>query len=167
MSGLASRLADRIARHGPLSYEAFIEAALYDEMDGFFASGGVAGRGGDFLTSPEVGPLFGAVLARALDLWWDELGRPDPYVVVDAGAGPATLARSVLAAAPSCTPALRPAPGGQLGGLGGVHRLVFGGGRDCPEQLPPQRGFGDRLERDAVDARRFHHLPDQLAGYRP
>ena len=30
-------------------------------------AGGRAGRRGDFLTSPEVGPLFGAVMARALD----------------------------------------------------------------------------------------------------
>ena len=63
-------------------------------------AGGRAGRSrGDFLTSPEVGPLFGAVLARALDGWWDDLGRPDPFVVVDAGAGPGTLARSILARA--------------------------------------------------------------------
>ena len=33
-------------------------------------------RRGDFITSPEVGPLFGAVLARAIDTWWNELGRP-------------------------------------------------------------------------------------------
>ncbi len=59
------------------------------------------------MTAPEVGPLFGVVMARALDAWWDELGRPDPYVVVDAGAGPGTLARSVLAAEPDCAPALR------------------------------------------------------------
>ncbi len=51
--------------------------------------------------------MFGAVLARALDAWWDDLGRPDPYVVVEAGAGPGTLARSVLAAQPRCGPALR------------------------------------------------------------
>jgi NADH dehydrogenase [ubiquinone] 1 alpha subcomplex assembly factor 7 len=107
VSGLASRLADRIARHGPLPFEAFVEAALYDETDGFYATTGGAGRRGDFLTSPEVGPLFGAVLARALDQWWDELGRPDPFVVVEAGAGPATLARSVLAAGPACARALR------------------------------------------------------------
>jgi SAM-dependent MidA family methyltransferase len=107
VTGLASRLADRIARHGPLPYEAFVEAALYDETDGFYATTGAAGRRGDFLTSPEVGPVFGAVLARALDQWWTELGRPDPFVVVDAGAGPATLARTVLAAAPACAPALR------------------------------------------------------------
>jgi SAM-dependent MidA family methyltransferase len=84
-----------------------MDAALYDPDHGFYATGGSAGRRGDFLTSPEVGPLFGAVVARALDRWWDELRRPDPYVVVDAGAGPGTLARAVLAAAPACAPALR------------------------------------------------------------
>jgi len=46
--------------------------------------------------------LFGEVIACALDGWWDELGRPDPFTVVEAGAGPGTLARSVLAAAPAC-----------------------------------------------------------------
>jgi SAM-dependent MidA family methyltransferase len=104
---LARRLAERIARHGPLPYDAFVEAALYDPDGGFYAGGGTAGRRGDFITGPEVGPLFGAVLARAIDGWWRELGRPDPYVVVDAGAGPGTLARSVLAAQPACAPALR------------------------------------------------------------
>ncbi len=48
-----------------------------------------------------MGPLFGAVLARALDGWWEELGRPSPFTVVDAGAGPGTLARAVLAAEPA------------------------------------------------------------------
>ena len=107
MTDLGARLAERIDRHGPLPYEAFVEAALYDPDGGFYASGGGAGRRGDFLTAPEVGPLFGAVLARALDTWWDELDRPDPYVVVEAGAGAGTLARAVLAATPRCAPALR------------------------------------------------------------
>lgn len=84
-----------------------MELALYDPRFGFFATGGAAGRGGDFLTSPEVGPLFGAVVASALDAWWAELGRPDPYVVVEAGAGAGTLAAAVLAAAPACLAALR------------------------------------------------------------
>ena len=45
--------------------------------------------------------------ARALDRWWEELGRPDPYVVVEAAAGAGTLARDILAAGPACAPALR------------------------------------------------------------
>jgi SAM-dependent MidA family methyltransferase len=51
--------------------------------------------------------LFGAVVARAVDGWWRDLGEPDPFVVADAGAGRGTLARTVLAAAPACAPALR------------------------------------------------------------
>ena len=88
-------------------FDAYVERALYHPERGFYAAGGQAGRRGDFLTSPEVGPLFGAVLGRALDTWWRELGEPEPFTVVEAGAGPGTLARTILAAAPECTPALR------------------------------------------------------------
>ena len=97
-----------IRRHGPLPLDRVLDRALYDAAGGFYESGGRAGgRDGDFLTSPEVGPLFGAVVARWLDACWHHLGSPDPYVVVEAGAGPGTLARTVLAAGPACSPALR------------------------------------------------------------
>jgi SAM-dependent MidA family methyltransferase len=104
---VARRLAERVDRHGPRPFSEVVELALYDPELGFYAAGGAAGRRGDFLTSPEVGPLFGAVVARALDGWWAELGEPDPFVVVEVGAGAGTLARSVLAARPRCGPALR------------------------------------------------------------
>lgn len=85
-----------------------MELALYHPVAGFYEASQGAGRtGADFLTSPEVGPLFGTVVARALDAWWDQAGRPDPFVVVEAGAGSGTLAASILAARPSCSPALR------------------------------------------------------------
>jgi len=101
-------VADRVARYGSLRFDEFVELALYHEPGGFFAAGGGAGRAGaDFLTSPEVGPLFGAVVARYLDAEWVRLGRPDPFVVVEAAAGRGALALAVLAAAPACAPALR------------------------------------------------------------
>ena len=91
-----------------MGFDEFVEVCLYHPDGGFFAAGGGAGRGGaDFLTSPEVGPLFGAIVARHLDARWEELGRPDPFVVVEAGAGRGALALSVLAASPPCAPALR------------------------------------------------------------
>ena len=65
-----------------------------------------AGRRRDFLTSPEVGPLFGVVIARFLDAQWEAQGSPDRFVVVEHGAGPGTLARSVIAAEPECSRAL-------------------------------------------------------------
>lgn len=88
--------------------EDFVERALYDPERGFYETGGRAGRrGSSFLTSAEVGPLFGAVITRAIDTWWRDAGEPDGWVVVDAGAGPGTLARAILAADPDCGAALR------------------------------------------------------------
>jgi SAM-dependent MidA family methyltransferase len=105
---IAREVAERASRFGSLRFDEVLELALYQEQAGFYAAGAGAGRDrGDFLTSPEVGPLFGTVLARALDTWWEDLGRPDPYVVVDAGAGSGALATAVLAARPACSPALR------------------------------------------------------------
>jgi SAM-dependent MidA family methyltransferase len=102
---------------GPIGFDRFMEIALYGAQ-GFYtapipsgsveSSGGRAGRrGGDFLTSPEVGPLFGAVIARFLDAEWRRLGEPSDFTVVDAGAGPGTLLRSVLSAQPDCAAATR------------------------------------------------------------
>ena len=82
MKQLEERIAAAIRRRGPVPFSEVMEAALYDPDHGFYASGGVAGRRGDFITSPEVGPLFGAVVARALDSWWGAARRPDPFVVV-------------------------------------------------------------------------------------
>jgi SAM-dependent MidA family methyltransferase len=98
--------AEPVGGQRAITFERFMELALYGEH-GFYNSGGFAGRRGDFITSPEVGPLFGAVLARALDGWWRELGEPADFTVIEAGAGPGTLARSIIAAAPACAAALR------------------------------------------------------------
>jgi SAM-dependent MidA family methyltransferase len=104
---VTERLRNLIHREGPLPFDRFVDVALYDP-EGFFGAGRGPGRAGrDFVTSPEIGSLFGALVARALDEWWTALGRPDPFVVVDAGAGTGRLARDVLRAAPSCAAALR------------------------------------------------------------
>jgi SAM-dependent MidA family methyltransferase len=59
------------------------------------------------LTSPEVGSLFGMCVARAVDRLWQALDEPDPFLVVEAGAGNGRLARDVLRAEPACRNALR------------------------------------------------------------
>jgi len=107
MNELELRVADEIRRRGPVPFSEVMDLALYDPESGFYAAAGAAGRRGDFITSPEVGPLFGAVVARALDERWNEWGEPDPFVVIEAGAGVATLAIAVLAAQPVCAAALR------------------------------------------------------------
>ena len=94
------------AAGGAIPFSEYMQLALYGE-GGFYTTGGRAGRrGGDFITSPEVGPLFGTVIARALDAWWKEIGSPSRFDVVECGAGPGTLARSILAAQPECLGAM-------------------------------------------------------------
>ena len=95
-----------VAAGGAIPFNQFMNISLYGE-NGFYTNSGKAGRrGGDFITSPEVGPLFGTVIARYLDECWQKLGSPSKFDVVECGAGPGTLARSILAAKPRCLPAI-------------------------------------------------------------
>src|SRR3982751_5928662 len=71
-------------------FSAFMERALYGP-DGFYQRGGQAGRRGDFITSPELGPLFAEVLARAIG---------DAESVIEVGGGAGTLARDMLRVRP-------------------------------------------------------------------
>ncbi len=89
------------ASGGSIPFSQFMQLALYGD-GGFYSGSGRAGRRGDFLTSPEVGPLFGQVLANAIDNVWNKLGSPENFTIVEVGAGPGTLARSILSAQPKC-----------------------------------------------------------------
>ncbi len=87
---------DEIAREGPVPFERFMELALYGP-EGYFTTGPLRSeRAGDFLTSPEVSPLFGATLAHFVA---DEQRRiGDPFVLVEVGAGSGSLLRPLLEA---------------------------------------------------------------------
>ncbi len=81
-------------------FDAYMDRCLYGP-EGFYSTRGVAGGArGDFITSPSVGPLFGAVLANAFDHWWDEAGRPEQWTIYDVGCGPNKLLAAVARARP-------------------------------------------------------------------
>ncbi len=95
---LAAKLLSRIRESGPLPFEEFMEACLYDPEHGFFATGPLRSvKAGDFLTSPEVSPRFGAMLARFVAAERKRLGDPPGFAVVDVGAGSGSLLRALLA----------------------------------------------------------------------
>jgi SAM-dependent MidA family methyltransferase len=97
---LSDRLQERIRAEGPMTFAAFMEAALYDPDDGFYGSSPV-GEQGDFVTSPHVSSLFGRLVAAQVEEFWELLGRPDRFDVVEVGAGRGTLARQILQSLPS------------------------------------------------------------------
>lgn len=94
---MKERIIAEIARTGPIPFERFMERALYDPEGGYFAAGPLRSHaGGDFLTSPEVSPEFGGALARYVDEEHRRLGRPDGFLLVEAGAGSGSLLAPLL-----------------------------------------------------------------------
>ncbi len=87
---IAAEIADQ---GGAIPFSRFMELALYAPNLGYY-SGGAAklGRDGDFTTSPEISPLFGATLARAAAAIMAQSG-PN---IIEFGAGTGKLAVDVL-----------------------------------------------------------------------
>jgi SAM-dependent MidA family methyltransferase len=85
-----------IAASGPITFARFMERALYEPGLGYYRTTGERPtRAGDFLTAPELHPIFGHVLARQVDEMWQRLGRPADFVVREHGAGRGTLGATI------------------------------------------------------------------------
>jgi SAM-dependent MidA family methyltransferase len=107
---LREMIAAEIARDGAVTFCRFMELALYHPEQGYYAAREeVIGRRGDYLTSPELSPLFGAMIGRQSAEVWRLLGRPDPFTIVEAGPGNGTMARDLLRWAARAEPDLRAA----------------------------------------------------------
>ena len=102
---LDKTIKEKISENGPIPFSQFMEMALYDPELGFYTRGG-AGRKRDFITSPESGPLFGKLIAKAIDEWWVQLGSPKNFTFLESGAASGTLARSILRSEIGCRDAL-------------------------------------------------------------
>lgn len=93
---LRQAIVERIRREGRISFRDFMEMALYHPQHGYYLHRLPMGRQADYVTSPEVGPIFGAMVGRQLAEMWEVMGCPQPFQVVEMGAGRGTLARDVL-----------------------------------------------------------------------
>lgn len=81
---------------GAIPFERFMELALYHPEHGYYRKPGRIGTRGDFLTSPSIHPMFGWAVAAWCRWAWDTLGRPEPFTIIEPGAGDGTLARAIL-----------------------------------------------------------------------
>jgi SAM-dependent MidA family methyltransferase len=103
---LADAIRARIAREGPITFRDFMEMALYDDRHGYYRTrAGVTGRGGDYVTSPEVHSMFGVMVGRQLREMWEFLDEPSRFDIVEQGAGRGLLARDIVAWARRHAPA--------------------------------------------------------------
>jgi SAM-dependent MidA family methyltransferase len=91
---LSRLIATEIGRSGGwLSFARYMELALYAPGLGYYVAGArKLGRDGDFITAPELSPLFGQTLARQLEQL-AKLGLTD---ILEIGAGSGALAADLL-----------------------------------------------------------------------
>jgi SAM-dependent MidA family methyltransferase len=102
---LVAELRARIDRDGPMTFRDFMDAALYHPRHGYYRTrASVIGRGGDFVTSPQVHPIFGALVGRQVAELWEAMDRPPRFDFVEQGAGQGALARDILRWAATAAP---------------------------------------------------------------
>ncbi|MGF1610988.1 MAG: class I SAM-dependent methyltransferase [Kiloniellales bacterium] len=110
MPPLAERLAQRIARHGPMTVADYMTAALTDPEQGYYATRDPLGRQGDFITAPEISQMFGELIGLWCADVWRAMAAPDPVLLAELGPGRGTLLADALRAArrlPAFAKALR------------------------------------------------------------
>ncbi len=93
---LRQHIADAIKNAGGwLSFARYMELALYAPGLGYYSGGATKfGRAGDFVTAPEISPLFGQTLAAQVA----EIMAGSAAQVLEAGAGSGALAADLLLA---------------------------------------------------------------------
>lgn len=97
--GLSALLRQRIAAKGPLSLADYMAACLGDPRFGYYMTRDPLGRGGDFITAPEISQMFGELLGLWAVDTWHKMGAPAPLHLVELGPGRGTLAKDALRAA--------------------------------------------------------------------
>ena len=109
MTPLGDRIAALIAQNGPITIADYMALCLGDPEHGYYMARQPFGRGGDFVTAPEVSQVFGELIGLWAVATWQAMGGPSPFILAELGPGRGTLMADLLRAAK-----LRPAFAGAL-----------------------------------------------------
>ncbi|MGB3545914.1 MAG: SAM-dependent methyltransferase, partial [Saprospiraceae bacterium] len=98
-SGIQQAIAQRIeqSEQQRITFAEFMEMALYHPHGYYSTRSSMIGPQGDFVTSPHMGHDFGEVLAEQFADMWQTLAQPNPFTLMEMGAGQGLVAADVLA----------------------------------------------------------------------
>ncbi len=96
---VATHITAEIERAGGwIPFDRYMQLALYAPQLGYYAAGarkfGDSAAGGDFVTAPEISPLFAQALAQQVAQLFEQV----PARIVEFGAGSGVLASDLMAA---------------------------------------------------------------------
>jgi SAM-dependent MidA family methyltransferase len=92
-AALRAAIASKIRHEGPIRFHDFLRLDLYHPEHGYYFA---CDPTLDYQSSPNVHPVFGAMLARQVATFWRQLGRPEHFEIFEAGAGSLRLATDLL-----------------------------------------------------------------------
>ncbi|MDA1101103.1 MAG: class I SAM-dependent methyltransferase [Proteobacteria bacterium] len=98
MTKLGDHLIECIRQDGPLPVSRFMAMALGHPKWGYYTNRDPIGRGGDFITAPEISQMFGELIGLWCAERWQALGAPDPFIFAELGPGRGTLMVDALRA---------------------------------------------------------------------
>lgn len=95
---LQTHIQNECARQdGQITFKRFMQLALYEPGLGYYSAGNCKfGTAGDFVTAPEISPLFGQVLSFALQNILDKFSSNTTPCILELGAGTGKLAGDIL-----------------------------------------------------------------------
>jgi len=93
LSPVALKLAQEIREHGPISFERFMDVALYEPGLGYYRTGrDPFGRDGDFFTAEQLQPVFGELVSTFVGRLAARHGASrGSFPVIELGAGRAEM----------------------------------------------------------------------------
>lgn len=97
MESLERIIRAEIETKGPISFERFMELALYHPVYGYYMRERMPWeRAGDYITAPQLTAIFGELISLQLREFWELMGRKRDFFVVEIGPGDGKLARDIL-----------------------------------------------------------------------
>jgi SAM-dependent MidA family methyltransferase len=97
-SPLEIEIRRRIKLAGPMPVRQFMTLCLVDPEHGYYMTRDPLGRGGDFVTSPEISQVFGELIGLWTASVWHLMGNPENIRLVELGPGRGTMMLDILRA---------------------------------------------------------------------
>ncbi len=99
LSNITQIISDRIYKSSEqkITFAEYMNLALYHSDYGYYSAGQVEiGSQGDFFTSSSLGSDYGELLAEQFVEMWQVMDKPNPFMLVEMGAGLGFLAFDIL-----------------------------------------------------------------------
>ncbi|MFL2889858.1 MAG: SAM-dependent methyltransferase [Pelagibacteraceae bacterium] len=81
-----------------IALDDFLEDVLYNNVYGYYSKNNPFGKAGDFITSPSISPLFSEMLAVWIITFWESLGKPNNFNIIELGPGNGNLTKILIKA---------------------------------------------------------------------